>query len=391
MDIESKGFDRICMIDITDSSGMKSVFSKQLIDMAYKNYISVCKSFSKSKKYKLYILNGWHIAIGTPSYKTALSKFEVDMKMLQKKLFESSREYIAIVPLFCLIDGCKLDNVDLAYYSSRAEMMKKNMQFYVSSPDSKQLDEDEIREKYHMVNVVNYAISHDTVIPYYQGILDNKSKKIHHYESLMRLQDESGRVYYPGEFLDIARKFGLLYDSLSLIMIKKVFERFKNAKESSVSINMGIRDIQNPDIVKYIYSFLGTVQKPQNFIFEILENEDISDYDSLMEFVDRIHELGGKISIDDFGSGYSNLQHLMSIHSDFIKIDGSIIRQCCESSESENLIALIAGWKNISSREVKIVAEYVENDGIQNKMTRYDIDYSQGYLFSKPAADIKIK
>ena len=118
----------------------------------------------------------------------------------------------------------------------------------------------------------------------------------------------------------------------------------------------------NHDIVECIYSFLSDVENPQNFVFEILENDDISYYDTLVEFVDRIHELGGKISIDDFGSGYSNLQHLMSIHSDFIKIDGSIIRQCCESNESENLIALIAGWKNISSREVKIVAEYALQD-----------------------------
>ena len=105
--------------------------------------------------------------------------------------------------------------------------------------------------------------------------------------------------------------------------------------------------------------------------------------------MDKIHRYGGKISIDDFGSGYSNLQHLMSIHSDYIKIDGSIIKQCCESSESENLIALIAGFKNITSRDVRIVAEYVENDIIQSKMTRYNIDYSQGYLFSKPSPDIE--
>ena len=153
---------------------------------------------------------------------------------------------------------------------------------------------------------------------------------------------------------------------------------------------MGIRDIKNPEITEFIYDFMASVKHPENFVFEILENEDIDGYDVLVAFVDRIHALGGMISIDDFGSGYSNLQHLMSIHSDFIKIDGSIIRQCCESDESERLVALIAGWKDISSREVSIVAEYVENTGIQEKMTRFGIDYSQGYLFSKPSPEVEI-
>lgn len=391
MDIRYKGFDRICMIDITDSSGMRSVFSKQLIDLTYKEYLGVCERFAKERSYRLYLIDGWHIAIGTPSYRTSSEDFENSMKILQKELFENTREYIAIVPLFCLIDGCNTSNLDSAYYSARADMMKKNIQFYVCTPGSEQLDDESIREKYHMVNVINYAIAHDKVIPYYQGIFDNREKDISHFESLMRLEDEKGKIYYPGEFLEVARSFGLLYDSLSTIMIKKVLDRFKDEEKMSVSINMGMRDITNDDLVDYIFNFLSSVKNPQNFVFEILENEDISDYDMIISFVDKIHRLGAKISIDDFGSGYSNLQHLMSIHSDYIKIDGSIIKQCCESSESENLIALIAGLKNITTRDVRIVAEYVENDIIQSKMTRYNIDFSQGYLFSKPSPDIDLE
>ena len=388
MDIQSKGFDRICMIDITDSESMGLVFSEQLIDLTYKNYITLCSEFCKDRHLRMYLIDKWHVAIGTPSYRTSLNQFEEYMRELQKELFESSREFIAIVPLFCLIDGCTMDNLDSTYYTARDEMMKKNIQFHVTRPGVKVLDEESIRKSYQMVNVVNYAIAHDKVIPYFQGIYDNKLKKIHHYESLMRIEDEEGKIYYPNDFLDVARAFGHLYDSLSGIMIKKVFDKFKNEKDKSVSINLGIRDIRNTDITEMIFDFLATAKYPNHFIFEILENEDVDDYNMLIAFVDRIHALGGLISIDDFGSGYSNLQHLMSIHSDYIKIDGSIIRQCCESSESENLIALIAGWKNISSREVSLIAEYVENEAIQEKMSRFKIDYSQGYLFSKPSPEL---
>ena len=113
-------------------------------------------------------------------------------------------------------------------------------------------------------------------------------------------------------------------------------------------------------------------------------------YDVLESFVDRVHQLGGKISIDDFGSGYSNLQHVVSIHSDFIKIDGSIVRNCCNSPESELLISLIVGYKQLGMQNLRIVAEFVENKQIQDLLLRHGIDYSQGYLFSRPSPEIAV-
>ena len=391
MDIKLKGFDRVCMIHVTDTASMKLVFSEQLIELTYQNYITKCVGYAKDKNYRLYVLDKWDIAIGAPSYMVGLSKFVKDMETLQKELFRSAVDYIAIVPIFCVIDNCTVDNLYSEYNSARMEMMSKNVQFLVRDTASEKQDVESIRERYHMVNVINYAISNDKVIPYFQGIYDNKLGKIHHYESLMRLEDEQGNIYYPGSFLDVARSFGVLYDSMSQIMIRKVFEAFKESEGISVSMNLGIRDIKNSELVDYIYEALERAPHPENFVFEILENEDIDDYDRLVSFVDKIHELGGLISIDDFGSGYSNLQHIVSIHSDYIKIDGSIVKKCCDSQESENLIALIAGWKDLSDRNVKIIAEYVENREIQEKLMCYNIDLSQGYLFSKPSPHVDVK
>ena len=150
---------------------------------------------------------------------------------------------------------------------------------------------------------------------------------------------------------------------------------FKGEDKISVSINIGIRDIKNKEVMDLIFDKLSQVNHPENYIFEILENEDIEDYNEMVAFVDRIHELGGRIAIDDFGSGFSNLQHLLSIHTDFLKIDGSIIRNCCVNEDSASIIALIT--------------EYVENEAIQEKLLTYGVDYSQGYLFSRPSPDLK--
>ena len=388
MDIALKGYDRICMINVFDTASMTVVFSDQLIDLTYKNYLSKCLSFAKSHGYSIYSIRDWHIAIAAPSYTVALSTFVRDMETLQKTLFEANSEYIAIVPMLCVIDDCTVDNVFPAYYSARVEMMQKNIQFHVLDAKEGQLDEESIRNRYHMVNVINYAIAHDKIIPFFQGIHDNRRNCIHHYESLMRLEDENGKIYYPDSFLDVARQYGLLYDTMSEIMIRKVFEKFRDVSDISVSINLGIRDIKNREIVGMIYEFLSTTDHPGKFIFEILENEDIDDYEQLITFVDKIHELGGLISIDDFGSGYSNLQHIASINCDYLKIDGSIVKKCIEDKQSASLIALISGWKNLSNRKLSIIAEYVENNEIQDLLTGFNIDYSQGYLFSRPCPDI---
>lgn len=388
MDIKLSGYDRVCMISVSGVSGMKAVFSEELVNLTRQDLITKCSGYAKSKGYRVYLIDEWQLAIAETSYKVTLSQFTADMEKLQRDLFEYSEDHIAIVPMFCLIDGCTEENLDSLYYKARIDMANKNVQFIVVNALDTKLDVESILERYHIVNVIKYAIDNDKVIPYFQGIYDNKTNSIHHYESLMRLQDETGKIYYPGSFLDVARSYGLLYDALSRKMIEKVFEKFKNVEDKSVSMNVSIRDIKDKEMSEYIFDSLASVAHPENFVFEILENEDIDDYNLMMSFVDRIHDLGGKISIDDFGSGFSNLQHIAEIHSDFIKIDGSIIKRCHENVESEHLVALITYWKKLGDDKVKIVAEFVENQQIHDVLLKYNIDFSQGYLFSKPAPDL---
>lgn len=388
MDIRLAGYDRVCVIEVPDVASMRTVFSGQMIEKTHSHFVAECASFAAQKDYRVYLLEPWRVAVAVPSFAASLRDFSEDMRLLQKKLYEATEEYIAVVSFFCVINECTAETVKQVYNAARMEMMQKNMQFYVCDGKEEELDEESIRERYRMVNVINYAISHDGVIPYYQGIYDNKQQSIHHYEALMRLLDENGRIYSPPEFLDVARSYGLLYDTLSMTMVRKVFGAFRDIEERSVSINIGMRDIRNEELTGYIYSFLSTARHPENFIFEILENEDVDEYEALLGFVNNIHRLGGKISIDDFGSGYSNLLHVVSIPSDFLKIDGSIVRECCRNKDSESLVALISSWNKMNTRDSRIVAEYVENKDIQEKLIRYGIDYSQGHLFSKPSPEI---
>ena len=387
MDISLRGYDRVCLIDVPDVTGMRLIFPEQLIEKTHNHYILECAAFAAQKNYRVYRLSGWQMAVAVPSYEVSLRDFTEDMRLLQKRLFAATEEYIAAVSSFCVINECRTENIKAVYDAARLEMNRKNIQFLVCDGKEKALDEESLREKYRMVRVINHALAHDGVVPYYQGIYDNRRKAIHHYEALMRLKDEEGRLCPPAAFLDVARSYGLLYDALSMAMIRKVFERFRDSADKSVSINLGIRDIKNEEMTSYIYSFLSITRYPEHFAFEILENEDVDEYETLRRFVDSIHRLGAKISIDDFGNGYSNLMHMISIPADYLKIDGSIIRECCRKKESENMVEMIAAWGKMIGRS-EIVAEYVENEQIQEMLLRYGIEYSQGYLFSKPSPEI---
>lgn len=388
MDVRLGGYDRVCMIDVPDQRSMRAVFSEQLVEKTHSRFLSECTAFAARKSYHVYLLKKWQIAVAVPSYMVSLEDFTGDMRALQRLLFETKDDYIPVVSVFCVMNGCTADNLKSLYDTARLEMLRKNIQFYVCDGGEEDLDADSILEKYRMVNVINYALSHDGVIPYYQGIHDNAQNTIHHYEALMRLRDEEGNIYTPFAFLDVARSYGLLYDALSMAMIRKVFDAFRDSENRSVSLNLGIRDIRNEELTGYIYGFLSTVRHPENFVFEILENEDVDEYDTLLRFVNNIRKLGGKTSIDDFGNGYSNLVRLVNIQADYLKIDESIIRECCRNKASEHLLQLISAWRELDDRDSRIVAEFVENEEIQNKLLRYHIDYSQGYLFSKPSPEI---
>lgn len=388
MDLSQGGYDRVCLIDVTDQRSIRTVFSEQVIEKTHAHFVSEITSFAGQKNYRAYLLKQWQMAVAVPSYMVSLEDFAEDMRVLQKQMFEMQGDCIPIVSVFCIIDGSTAETLKSVYDAARLEMIQKNIQFHVCNGKEEELDEQSILEKYRMVNAIIYALSHDGVVPYYQGIYDNKGQTIHHYEALMRLRDENGKIFSPFSFLDVARSYGLLYDALSMEMLRKVFEAFRDSEENSVSINLGMRDIRNKELTRYICSFLATAPHPEHFIFEILENEDVDEYDTILRFVNSIHKLGGKISIDDFGSGYSNLLHVVSIPADFLKIDGSIVRECCSNRASEGLVQMISTWNRVSERDTSIVAEYVESKEIQAKLLQYNIEYSQGYLFSRPVPAI---
>lgn len=234
--------------------------------------------------------------------------------------------------------------------------------------------------KNHMVNVIREVLEEDGVIPYFQPLYDNRRENITEYESLMRLKDKAGNIYTPGEFMDVAKEYGL-YMQLSKAMITKVFALFRE-REESVSINLSAYDINSSRMREVIYGELEKTKDAKNFIFEILESENFRDPDLLVRFIEKVRRYNVRIAVDDFGAGFTNLMEIANLNPDFIKIDGQIIRGVLKHDVNKKIVGTIKHLAN--ALDMKIVAEYVENKDLQDYISSEQIDLSQGYHFSEP-------
>jgi c-di-GMP phosphodiesterase len=229
---------------------------------------------------------------------------------------------------------------------------------------------------------IKEAIEESRIVPYFQPIVDNQSGMIIKYEALMRLIDADGSIISPFLFLEIAKKTKL-YPDLTKIMIEKVVEVFKTSK-LPVSLNLSTQDLVNPELADYLERTICDNGVGQLMIFEILESEGIENYASVSAFVDRFKAIGCHFAIDDFGSGYSNFDHLLKLNIDTLKIDGSLIKNLPHDRNAQIFVKHICDFAH--EMGIDVVAEFVANEEIFKRVKEIGIDASQGYYFYEPSA-----
>ncbi len=235
-------------------------------------------------------------------------------------------------------------------------------------------------EELLVLDLINRAIDHDLVTPFYQGIHNNISSKIDKYESLMRIVDLDEKIYAPFTFMEISKRYKM-YNHISRKMIGKVLDDF-TLRNEEISINISLYDIDSSSFRRWFIERIAKFPSPERVIIEVVESDDFKDVDVFFEFINQVKALGCKIAIDDFGSGYSTFSTVLQLEPDYIKIDGSIISLL---SVDEKSVAVLDTIQYLAEKlGAKTVAEFVENIEIQRILEQYRIAYSQGYYYSKP-------
>ena len=239
--------------------------------------------------------------------------------------------------------------------------------------------------KQHHKNILwaqklNAALSDNRIIPFFQIIKHNKIDKKDKYEALVRLVDEDEKIIPPSFFLDTA-KSTRQYATLTKVMIEKTFQTVNN-QDISISINLTVEDIRNEKTIVFFKEKLKEYNVAEKIIVELTESEGIENYSEVSRFIHDIKNLGCRVAIDDFGTGYSNFTHLIHLNVDYLKVDGSIIKNILKDKNAEIVAKTLIDF----SRQLGIetVAEYVDSQEIFDKVKELGFDYSQGYFISKP-------
>ena len=262
------------------------------------------------------------------------------------------------------------------------KLAKKERKPYLFYTPSMQIKE-EYEQNLGWIKRLKSAIEEDRVVPFFQPIVEATTLEIKKYEALVRIQE--GDVFVsPGEFLKVAKKVKL-YHHITKIMVDKTLAIFAPL-QSSVSINISIEDILNESINCYLLDKVRECGFAERIIFEITESEGISNYDVVNEFIKEVKRYGSKIALDDFGSGYSNFVYVTQLNVDFIKIDGSIIRQIAGNQSAQIITETIVSFA--SKLGIKTIAEFVSDEAIYRCLEGLSIDTYQGYYFGAPAQHI---
>jgi len=252
-----------------------------------------------------------------------------------------------------------------------------NLNFVEYSKDLKL--EEKIEKEIKTVSFVKNALKEDKVIPVFQKI----EKKVPSFEALVRIED-NGKLISPFFFLD-SIKYTSYYEEITKTMILKTFEKFKN-NNYKVSLNFSFSDIKNKKIIDFLISNIDKYKMRHRLIIELLESESIKDINLIHEFIALVKSYGVEIAIDDFGSGYSNFVYLIRLSPDYIKIDGSLIKDLDTNDKLKAIVCSINTFAH--SLGIQTVAEFVRNTEIYDICKKIGIDSLQGYYIHEPSKDI---
>lgn len=244
------------------------------------------------------------------------------------------------------------------------------------------------RDEYYKLSLnLNSAIRNDEIYLVYQPKLDIRTGKFTGVEALARWQHPTLGNISPMDFIPIAEENGKIFE-IGQMVIRKACRQLKQWHDHGfldfcVSINLSIKQFDAPDLFQQIVSILKAEDvEPQYIEFEITESKLIENFDKVVSVIDQFRSYGIKISIDDFGVGYSSLTYLKKMPIDCLKIDKIFIDHITQHETDEAIIAAITTMAKVIG--LKVVAEGIEQEDQLALLTHHDCHEIQGNLISKP-------
>ncbi|MGM0533569.1 MAG: EAL domain-containing protein [Campylobacterota bacterium] len=383
-DIESARRPAMAIIDIDHFNEINDFYGSSFGDAVLTDFGSFLQQQLQESSYRLYRLHGDEFAILCDC-----EDKNVFMDFIQRvhENIKNRAFYVQDKPLSLqttVTVSFEKSSVLLSTADMAKKYAKKNRLHFFVYDSSLDLNK-EYESNLKWSAKLQKAFEQDRIIPYYHGIYNNTTGKIEKYECLVRMVEKEGKVISPFFFLDVAKR-SKQYIKLTKKMIDSSFAYFANRQEE-FSLNITLEDIQSDSLQEYLFAKLAKYGIGKRLVIEMVESEGIdSKNQKVVSFISRLREFGVQIAIDDFGTGYSNFEYLIKLQADYIKIDGSMIKNIDKDRDSEEIVKTIIDFAK--KRGMKTVAEFVSNEGVFAKVKALGIDYSQGFLLHEPAPEV---
>lgn len=253
-----------------------------------------------------------------------------------------------------------------------------------------QIDEEMMKELYseqEIEGMIIQAIKEDRVEVFYQPIYSTYKNQFVSAEALVRIRDKSGNLIPPGCFIEVAERTGLIMQ-----LGERVFEKVCQFIKEEHPVQYGIEYIEvNLSIIQCGSEYLAASYKeimqrhnisPRAINLEITETASLSEKRTLLDNMKELREYGVTFSLDDFGTGQSNLNYIVDMPVDIVKFDKDMIQSYFKNEKAKYVMD--AAMHMIHGLDLKIVSEGIETKEQYVAMEELGIRYIQGYYFSKP-------
>ncbi len=274
-----------------------------------------------------------------------------------------------------------LSAVDALCYS--AKRSGRNQIHYFDEQDALQ---NPIHQEMHIASLAMQALQQGRMELYHQKILPlntPKSKECWS-EVLVRIRDDDGQLISPREFIPALEHYGGIR-KLDLLVLESAIGFLAANPLCRFNINLSRASISDNELASIITGLFRRYEvDPGRVVLEITETATVSNLDNARRFIARMKDLGCRLALDDFGSGMSSFSFLSELDFDYIKLDGSFVKDIDQSSTHDAIVKAISSVSRAMGK--KTIAEYVENEAIARHLARIGIDFAQGYHLHRPEA-----
>ncbi len=383
-DLEGEDYVALTLIDIDGFNDINELYGFEVGNKVLISISKVLEEFSLKNRLSLYKLESDIFALLDKKISSFIfydSFIEKVQALFEEKFYIKSSKLSIYINVTMGVSISQEDSIKSANIAlKKAKQNKTKYIVYNNEIDTKE----SIKKTIYYKDKIKTAIEENRVIPFHQPIF-NRDKEIVKYETLMRVYYyNDGKIEYlsPSFFYDIIIKTKQ-YFILNQIVIQKTLDNLDKIN-NSVSLNMSFSDLMNIQFNEMLETLIKKLSKTERsrIIFEILESDLISDYKVLDEFIAKYRKLGIKIAIDDFGAGFSNFSNILAIKPDYIKIDGSLIREINNDEKSLEIVKAIVKFSK--ALNIKTVAEYIHSKEVYETVTSLGVDEFQGFYLGEP-------